>query len=1075
MRLSLNTTDLMSALKDIDGLDASVRESVAQCLNTLNAITSSHCSALFDAEGQFIEVNEAFTQLFGFDNSSVSGMHHHDFCRRQDVEAPEFQQWWSLVCQGGSFFKDFARVSADGWDIYVHACYSAIKDDDGKVIGILMEADDINDIRRKAYEDQFRMESVDAAMCLANYDLDGRLLECNSAFSKLMGLSVADKSGFEHKNTCPEAVLRSGQQSELWEKLCSGQVVAGDFRRISQGGDVVWTWSSYCPVRNIDGMIVCIQELANDITSHKLINLEYQRKLDAIAGTLGVAEFTLEGVVLNANDQFLNIMGYSRQELVGSHHRNLVPTDYANSPEYQVFWDQLVDGVLHSCECLRIDKQGNPRWLHSTYVAITDSDIKPWKIVKYSYDITDARMKSLEDDGRVQAIGKSNGMVEFDLSGYILNANEKFLEMSGYMLEELEGQHHGMLVPEDVRETPNYKAFWNKLGRGEFDAGEYLRIGKGGRPVWIQATYNPIFDYNGRPYKVVKYCQDVTEEKLRSLENRARTQAVDAGNCVMELDREGLILEVNSEMERALGYRKAELVGKSAENLLFDTDLKSMAYANGWHRLREGESFGGEFRRKGISDKEVWFTVSFSPLVGLDGLLSKVFLIARDITQEKLERLDADSKLRAIERSQAVIEYDLSGRILSANDNFLELFGYEIEEVRGHHHRMLVPSEYAVSADYQNFWERLARGEHESGEFKRIGRNDKEIWLQATYNPVFDPNGNPIKVVKFAIDVTQAKLVSAEFEAKVDAIDKGQLVIEFDLDGKVISANRNFLRAMGYTGREIIGQHHSMFCTTEYIQSQAYRDFWLSLNDGEFLTGRFHRLAKFERDVWIQATYNPILDLNGKVIKVVKYAYDVTKEVELEQALTTQSLVMSEKVASLLKSAKDIANHSSTASNSAKQSAETASQGKRSLEESMQAIHQIQSSSEKVTQIVNIITEIASQTNLLAFNASIEAARAGEHGVGFSVVASEVRKLAERSGEAANQISDLIRLSADEVRRGADVQRTAVAQFEDIIRQISAMVNFVDEIVAATGGQQELAQDVKLAIADLQQILVSEQ
>ena len=250
-------------------------------------------------------------------------------------------------------------------------------------------------------------------------------------------------------------------------------------------------------------------------------------------------------------------------------------------------------------------------------------------------------------------------------------------------------------------------------------------------------------------------------------------------------------------------------------------------------------------RRKGVNRNEVWFAATLSPLMGLDGQLSKVVVVSQDVTAQKFQRLEAEGKLGAIDRAQASIEFDMTGKVLTANKNFQKLMGYELDEMVGRHHRMFAESAYAASAEYQAFWERLARGEFESGEYKRIGKDGKEVWIQATYNPILDPRGNPIKVVKFATDVTEAKLHSADFEAKVNAIDKGQAVIEFDLRGNVVAANRNFLASMGYTLREVLGQHHSIFCTVEYQQSEEYRDFWLRLNEGEFITGRFQRLGKY--------------------------------------------------------------------------------------------------------------------------------------------------------------------------------------------------------------------------------------
>lgn len=428
---------------------------------------------------------------------------------------------------------------------------------------------------------------------------------------------------------------------------------------------------------------------------------------------------------------------------------------------------------------------------------------------------------------------------------------------------------------------------------------------------------------------------------------------------------------------------------------------------------------------------------------------------------------ECDSLLAAIMRSQAVIEFDLQGQVVAANDNFLSLLGYRLDEVRGAHHRLFVDPAFAASGDYRAFWERLGQGRFESGEYKRLGKNKREVWIQATYNPVLDAAGRPVKIVKVASDVTAVKVRAAEFEAKISAIDLGQATIEFDLDGKVLTANRNFLAAMGYTLREIQGQHHSMFCTAEYRRSQEYRDFWLKLSEGQFINGRFHRVGKFDRDVWIQATYNPILDLNGRVIKVVKYAYDVTNEVQLEKRIAEKSREMEASVQGLVDSITAIAANSGVAADMANESSMAAQSGHEALHKSIEAISAIQTTSDKVSAIVKVIGEIASQTNLLAFNAAIEAARAGSHGIGFSVVAGEVRKLAERSSQAALEIATLIQASASQVDRGAAVSAEAAKSFDGIKSTVARTGLSVNEIAQAAERQRLAANDVRGLILEL--------
>jgi len=246
-----------------------------------------------------------------------------------------------------------------------------------------------------------------------------------------------------------------------------------------------------------------------------------------------------------------------------------------------------------------------------------------------------------------------------------------------------------------------------------------------------------------------------------------------------------------------------------------------------------------------------------------------------------------EAQVAALHRVQAVIEFDLEGTILEANANFLQTLGYTLEEIRGRHHSMFVDPEHVRSTTYRDFWARLGKGEFDAGQYRRIGKGGREVWIQASYNPVFDSSGKPFKVVKFATDITAQQMQAADFAGQLAAINTSQAVIEFGLDGRILSANENFLAATGYTLDEIRGQHHSMFAEPDYARSDAYRQFWQKLGRGEYDAGQYRRLGKDGREIWIQASYNPIFDMNGRPFKVVKYATDVTAQVRDAQALAS--------------------------------------------------------------------------------------------------------------------------------------------------------------------------------------------
>jgi methyl-accepting chemotaxis protein len=286
----------------------------------------------------------------------------------------------------------------------------------------------------------------------------------------------------------------------------------------------------------------------------------------------------------------------------------------------------------------------------------------------------------------------------------------------------------------------------------------------------------------------------------------------------------------------------------------------------------------GDQRRSGT----VWRLNTQQPIermVVLRGRRGEM-MAAKKAQKTGVTRNDLNAVYEALDRVQAIIEFDLDGKIITANENFLRTFGYDAKEIVGQQHRMFCDPQYAASPEYVEFWKKLARGEFVESEFKRLAKGGEEIWLRASYNPVFDGDGNPIRVVKFATDVTASKLMTAEYQSKVNAIERSQAVIEFGLEGIVTHANKNFLEIFGYRLEEVVGQHHRIFCDPGYAESLEYAQFWQRLGRGEYEAGEFKRIGKDGSDIWLQASYNPILDIEGRPIKVVKFASDITMEVE---------------------------------------------------------------------------------------------------------------------------------------------------------------------------------------------------
>lgn len=497
----------------------------------------------------------------------------------------------------------------------------------------------------------------------------------------------------------------------------------------------------------------------------------------------------------------------------------------------------------------------------------------------------------------LQALRKSLAVIEFDLTGNILTANDSFCQALGYDLSEIKDKHHRMFVDPAEAATPAYAEFWNKLGRGEFQKAQYKRIGKGGTEIWIEASYNPVFR-GGKPYKVIKFATDVTAQKLQSADDRG--------------------------------------------------------------------------------------------------------------------------KIDAISRAQAMIEFNLDGTIINANENFLKTLGYSLAEIKGKHHRMFCETSYTQGPDYTDFWKKLGGGEFISNEFLRIAKDGQHVHIQASYNPIFNADGKVFKIVKFATDVTQRV-------SNVDTLSDGlERMAEGDLT----------------------------FQLTEPFQAAL-----------EPLRVNYNKANKGLCDAMQSVSDNARMISSGSE-EIRASADDLSKRTENQAASVEETAAALEEITKTVAASSQRAEEAGALVSKTKKDAETSGQV---VDKAVIAMAEIESSSQAITNIIDVIDVIAFQTNLLALNAGVEAARAGEAGRGFAVVAQEVRELAQRTATAAKEIKDLITASGEQVKSGVSLVGETGKALVSIVEQVTQINANVEAIVTGSREQSTGLNEINTAVNAMDQ------